>query len=64
MQPLNCEEPPGMGRFQGAGEGRPGALLADEGKEALGNFRAGRLDSGPRKILGQIIKLLVSTYKI
>jgi len=53
-----------MGRFQGAGEGRPGALLADEGKEALGNFRAGRLDSGPRKILGQIIKLLVSTYKI
>lgn len=50
-----------MGRFQGAGEGRLRNPLSEEGKEALGNDRIGRLASGPRKILGQIIKMLVST---
>lgn len=53
-----------MGRFQGAGEGGPRAPLSEDGKEALGNYGVGRPASGPRKILGQIIKLLVSTYKI
>lgn len=63
MQPLNCAEPAGIGRFQGAGD-RTRALLSEEEKQVLGNYRVGRLPSGPRKTLRQIIKLLVSTYKI